>query len=241
MVYCDRAVFGFTGYAQVDRLRSDLWIADQLKDVEDLGAGFEAMRNRLTEIWRRPQYRLGHSVTAAGFKRNKDGSVTPYYAVVTNQMGDGTWLPKPTRDFRWYVETAPAGAVGVFAAPYWLDEPRLRRLRDDIAAATDFGAAVDHAVGAVREVADRHAEVGADLLLSVLPRVSVGRAQVMLLTGGPPGETPTFHYLPLGAEPTQYGPTFVCGGSVMSDLTVRPVSDADAHRMEAETGRFRRD
>lgn len=238
VVYCDRAVLGFTGYAQVDRMRSDLWIAEQLKDAEDLGDGFDAMRSRLTEIWRRPQYRLGHTVTAAGFKGNGDGSFTPFYAVVTNQLADGEWLTKPSRDFRWYVETAPGGALGVFAAPNWLDKQRLRRLQEEVAAAAAFDVAVELVVEAVREVAAKHAMVGADVLLSVLPRSSVGGPQVMLLTGGPPGETPTFHYIPLNADPTQYGPTFVCRGSVMSDLTVGRVSDADAQRLEAETRRF---
>lgn len=117
VVYCDRAVFGFTGYAEVDLKRSDLWIADQLKDVHDLGDGFDKMRRRLTEVFRRPRYRGGHTVTSAGFKLNGDGTTTPFYALVTNQFAEGKWLAKPTSDFRWLTELAPAGTVDVFAAP----------------------------------------------------------------------------------------------------------------------------
>lgn len=240
VVYCDRAIFGFTGYAEVDLKRSDLWIADQLQDVRDLGDGFDKMRARLTEVFRRPRYRGGHTVTSAGYKLNEDGTTTPFYALVTNHFADGRWLAKPTNDFQWITELAPAGTVGVFAAPGWLSDPRMQSLRAGVAAADTLDAAVGLVVAAIREVAAAHAEVGADLLLSVLPRASVGRPEIFLLTGGPPGETPTFHYLPEGDDPTQYGPTFVCNGGIMSGLIVKPLSDADRGQRERDTREFHR-
>lgn len=240
VVYCDRAIFGFTGYAEVDVQRSDLWIADQLKDVRDLGDGFDQMRARLTEVFRRPRYRAGHTITSAGFKLNGDGTATPFYALVTNQFADGKWLAKATSEFVWLVELAPEGCRGVFAAPGWLSEKRLQALRADVAAADTLDAAVGLVVAAIREVAATHDEVGFDLLLSVLPKASIGRPEVLLLTGGPPGRTPTFHYLPSGEEPIQYGPTFVCNGSIVSDFTLRPLSDADREQSERDAREFHR-
>lgn len=240
VVFCDRAIFGFTGYAEVDTKRSDLWIADQLKDVQDLGDGFEQMRSRLTDVFRRPRYRGGHSVTAAGFKIEPDGSLLPYYAIVTNQFKNGRWLDKPETVFSWLVEIAPPGAVGVFAAPGWLDDVQVQELRSRIAAVDTLDAAVEAVVAAIRGVAAAHDEVGSDLMLSILPKSSVGRKEVLLLTGGPPGDTPTFHYLPADGDPVQYGPTFVCGGSVMADLTVRPLKDEDRENAAEETREFHR-
>lgn len=240
VVFCDRAIFGFTGYAQVDLKRSDLWIAEQLREVQDLGDGFDRMRSRLTQVWKRPQYRGGHTITAAGFKLNGDGTTTPYYAVVTNQFADGEWLAKPTNDFRWLYELAPDKTVGVFAAPGWLSAERLQVLRAEVAATESLDTAVGLVVTAIREVAAAHDEVGADLLLSVLPRSSVGRPEVLLLTGGPPGETPTFHYLPADEDPVQYGPTFVCNGSVLSGLTVKPLSESDRAKSEKDSREFHR-
>jgi hypothetical protein len=242
VVFCDRAVFGFTGYAQLDLKRTDLWIAEQLKDVDNLGDGFDRMRSRLTEVFRRPQYRHGHTITAAGFKLNGDGTSTPYYALVTNHFRGGQWLDKPAPEFHWLYELAPEGHVGVFAAPDWLSEQRLAQLRLDVGNADSLISAVEFVVTAVREVAAAHAEVGSDLQLSVLPKASVGRRAVFLLTGGPPGETPTFHYLPVDADPIQYGPTFVCGGTIMSGMTVAPIRENDEERAlrEQETREFHR-
>jgi hypothetical protein len=234
VVYCDRAVFGFTGYAEVDLRRSDLWIADQLKDVRDLGEGFDRMRDRLSVIFRRPRYRAGHTVTAAGFKLNNDGTTTPFYAIVTNQFADGQWLVKPAKEFRCLIELALAGAVGVFAAPGWLAGARLQSLQEEVAAADTLEGAVASVVSAMREVAAAHDEVGPDLLLSVLPRSSVAKPEILLLTGGPPGETPTFHYLAADGDPVQYGPTFVCNGSIMSGLVVKPLSEDE--RLKSDAG-----
>jgi hypothetical protein len=116
----------------------------------------------------------------------------------------------------------------------------MQSLRADVAAADTLDAAVRLVVAAIREVAAAHDEVGTDLLLSVLPRASVGGPDVLLLTGGPPGNTPTFHYLPDGGDPIQYGPTFVCNGGIMSDLTVKSLSDANREQSKRDAREFHR-
>lgn len=240
VVFCDRAVFGFTGYAQIDLMRSDLWIANQLKDVTGIQDALAKMQARLTEVFKRPQYRLGHTVTAAGFACYRDGSVHPYYAMVTNHYVDGEWLAKPLAVFRADIQLAPPNGVGVFAAPDWIAPLRLKKLQHDVALAETVELAVSYVATAIREVAAQHDEVGADLIASVLPRPSVGRSEIFLMSGGPPGDTPTFHYLPATGDPVHHGPAFVCGGNVLGNITAKFVNEVDPEQRAEESREYHR-
>jgi len=238
VLFCNRAVFGYTGYAFLpprpprgeEGMRTDLWLANELKDFQNLGDAFEHLESRLSQVFKNPRDRqMGHTVTAAGFKLEADGASAPYYAVVSNQLNkDGEWT-SPQGVVRWDYQTRPPGTVGVFAAPGWLPGARLQRLRLDVAAADTLDAAIGPVVEAIREVADRTEAVGKDLMLSVLPRSSVGDNPSVVLTGGVAlGEgTPTFHYLPEHGAAVAYGPTFVCNGSVLTDFTITPNTPED--------------
>lgn len=229
VVFCNRAVFGYTGHAVVDRKPTNDWIADQLKDVEDLGEGFDRMRGRLNRIWERRWYRrsgVGVTITASGFKLEPDGSTTPYYAVVSNEIKDGQWVTEPRNRFEWHVSTAPPNVMAIFASPIgWLSAERRQRLWTDVHSAPSLDAAIGAVAESIREVAADHMEVGNDLMVSVLPQSTVRDNPSTVLTGGPPGDgSPTFHYLPSDGDPVVYGPTYVCGGSVMTDFTVGPIT-----------------
>ncbi len=241
VLFCDRAIFGFTGLAECHGQRSDLWIAEQLRDVQDLNTGFEVIRQRLTELFRFKSYqKIPHTVTATGFQQNEDFSLTPFYATITNQIRDGAWLPMPTPDFRVHIGLLKPKHVGVFAAPNWMTDVECQQLLSAVASSDDLGRAIAHVVDAVRAVAARQPAVGADLLLSVLPRGCVGRHEVVWVQGALSDEIPSFFYLPLQSEAIQHGPTFVCGGSVLTNVQGGALTDDDQERTAAAAREFHR-
>lgn len=248
VLFCSRSLLAFTGFAELEGLRTDLWIAERLRHSDDLGCGFERLRADLNELFLRRTYAGGPmSVVAAGFKMNADGSLTPYYAVVSNQFREGGWRAKPYDDFWWSWEGCPTGAWGLFEAPKWLTAREFASLKRTMGRAAERTGDVANAIrlmsNAIRAVAQRlgpTSPVGRDLMLTVLPRASAAPSpDVMALSSGPMPETPTFLYLPAEQEPVAYGPTFVCGGAVMTDFVSRPLGEADRIKAQEEAERFR--
>ncbi len=228
LLYCNRVVFGFTGLAELRGQRTDLWLAERLAATDDLGEAFARIRDDLTELFRHRLYRPHrHTVVAAGYKLEQDQSLTPYYAIISNCYQDGRWLAQAQPTFLWLWEACPPGTFGIFQAPAWVETQSFSRLRRNLRAVGDRSLDVTNAirlmVEAVRDVAASQVGVGADLMLSVLPCAAAApRDDTMILSGPPSPETPTFLYLPVDASPVQYGPTFTCGGSIMSDFQAGP-------------------
>jgi uncharacterized membrane protein len=227
--FANRAVFGFTGIAELEGKRTDLWIADRLKESPDLGDGFDALRNDLTTLFaRRPYKGHRHAVTAAGFKWEPDGSVTPYYALVTNMFENGRWLSTPRDRFLWLDETYEANTYSVHQAPAWLTDHEHNQLRRTLRTVQSRGLSVSAVVQvmarAIRAV--RSPLVGPDLMVTILPRaVAAAReGESHFLTGGVGPNHATFAYLSSRGEVVQYGPTVVTGdGGVITDFTFAPL------------------
>lgn len=227
--FANRAVFGYTGLAELEGHRTDLWIADRLRRSPDLGDGFVALREDLTALFSRGPYRgHGHTVTAAGFKWEPDGTVTPYYAVVTNMFESGRWLVTPRRRFGWLVDTYPRNTYGVHQAPAWLMNREYNQLRRTLRAVQSrglsVGAVVETMARAIRSV--RSPLVGTDLMATILPRgvASERQGDTTFLTGGLGPDHATFAYLSSRGEVLQYGPTVVTGdGNVMTNFKLTPL------------------
>lgn len=225
--FANRSVFGFTGLAELEGMRTDLWIAERLKVSNDLGDGFDALREDLSALFSRRPYRgQRHAVTAAGFKWESDGTVTPYYALVTNMFENGRWLASPRDKFLWLYDTFAPNTWSVQQAPAWLTPGEHIRLRRTLSRVHErglsVGAVVQTMASAIRAV--QSPLVGSDLMVTILPRgvASVREGETSFLTGGVGPDHATFAYLSSRGEIEQYGPTFVVGnGTVLTDLTVR--------------------
>lgn len=236
VVFCNRAVFGYTGDAVVDGKPTNEWIADQLKNVNDLGVGLEKMRSRLDKI----HFRLTHGLTicAVGFRRELDGSATRYFAMVTNHMQDGEFVSTPQRRFESRVlPLAPSqGGRIVPMPPGWLTRERIERLVADVQAAST-GAAIELVADAIREVASTDMAVGEDLMVSVLPKATAFDVPASLSSGGVGfGGSPTFYYLPADGAPVAYSPTWVCGSSSVSGLAITYVAPDAPESGSADQG-----
>ncbi len=86
----------------------------------------------------------------------------------------------------------------------------------------DFAHGASYVLGElIRKVASRNDAVGRGLLITVLPRGSIGDGDLsgMLLAAPAEEHVQTFLYLPAdGREGIVYGPTVVSGGMVLSDF-----------------------
>lgn len=226
--FANRTVLGFTGIAELEGERTDLWIADRIAASPDIGDGFESLLDDLTTLFsRRPYKGHGHAVTAAGFKWESDGSVTPYYALVTNMFENGHWLRTPSDRFAWIYEEYPPNTYAVHQAPGWLTEREHNQLRRTLRAVTSRGlsvlAVVEVMARAIRAV--RSPLVGSDLMMTILPRsvASVRQGQTFFLTGGVGPDHASFAYLSSRGETVFYGPTFVTGdGGIWTDFSFTP-------------------
>jgi hypothetical protein len=189
-----------------------------------LGDGFDRMRSRLNHLWDRAFYRRSGvevTITAAGFKLEPNGNVTPYFAAISNRLRDGNWLDAPSTRFDWDSQAVPTGTAVIASPLGWVDAERRDRLLRDAVSTSTLDSAIGLVADAIREVAARDSAVGPDLQVAVLPKSSVRDDPSTLLTGGAPGDgSPTFHYLPVDGEPVVYGPTYVCRGSSMSGMKV---------------------
>jgi hypothetical protein len=236
VLHSNRSVFGFTGLAELQRRRTDLWIADRLAASEQLGEAFEHIRDDLTRLFKRRPYRdRRHAVVAAGFEFEPDQSLTPYYAVVSNFFRVGQWFARAQPDFLWGCEACPANTFGLFQAPAWLPNSQYQRLRRNVRSiaqrSLESSYAIRLLVEAIREITARESSVGRELMLTVLPKsAAYPRPDVMVLSGIPSTDTPTFLHLPYGSAAVTYGPTFVFGGSVLSDFKAGALGSEGAMR-----------
>jgi hypothetical protein len=243
VVFCNRAIFGFSGYAELERTRTDLWIADRLVEANSVADGLDRIRARLDRVWTGPRYEFGSSVVGVGYLLDNSAAKDPFIALVSNQFADGEWLETRQPTFSTTLMRF-ANEIAVFAAPGWLQEDAITDLKQQLGTARDLESAVSAVVASIREVAREHLEVGADLILSILPQSSAGDRESVLrgsLDGRLSVESPTFHYLPEHASSVVFGPTFVCGGSVSTDFSVRSeISEEESARWEADRKEFLR-
>jgi hypothetical protein len=78
---------------------------------------------------------------------------------------------------------------------------------------------------AIRSVAADNDFVGRGLLITVMPRASLGATAGggFLIAGGTLRDQQTFRYVPPDVDETVvYGPTYTCGGAQMTDFEARP-------------------
>lgn len=244
VVYDGRVCFAITGVTEVLGERTDIWLAKVLAEAGALDKGFELLRQRCTEAFSRGRMKgLPLGVVAAGWSyRPPDGRLAPFYSVISNFFVNGQWVRNPLKRFLWALDVAPDKCFELFSAGRELSEVRRRNLKRNLRRAMERRVDVGNAVRLMTEEIRRRASfdtaVGKDILVNCIPRGAVNpsgaSSEVMIMTGQPVPNISTFQYLPAGdSRGITYGPTFVSGGTVMSDFESGPLRpNQEASRSE---------
>jgi hypothetical protein len=228
ILYDGRFCLAYTGSAQIALKRADIWVAERLCEASTVKTGFQHVRDGLSDLWAsRPSYR-DRAFTLVGVGWVFSPEPTPAHCIISNVMRPGpVWLPEPARDFEFQMDVAdPLRGVSVWTAPAWMSDQETGALRGRVLEALDekksLEAIIALVVASLRDVADRHEEVGHDLMLSVIPqRAATPSGDWPAVTGGPiSDDVPTFLHLPVRRDPIRYGPTSASpGGGAMTDFS----------------------
>jgi hypothetical protein len=247
VLFCGRLSFAFTGLAELGReeRRTDLWLAGVLAEFvrqaetgvlqhgQEAALGFIAAR--ATEEFRRPLIRRlstglkRHAFVGVGWARFEGEQFAPYLNYISNfHSEDGQALGCARDSFTVHVRAlAPSEGGYLLDLGQELGEGEKEALTRELATTQREGGGsepmVELLAEKVREVGSRNRLVGRGLLATVLPRASVkaGSTEVFALSGPPMPEHQTFLYVPPDEDQgVSYGPTFTCGGAVMSDFKV---------------------
>jgi hypothetical protein len=230
--------FAFTGIGNlgIDH-RTDLWLAKQIAKWEEETAEdqqgqeglFRALAQRSTDYFNGPRIsRIDkelkrHAFVCGGWGREDDQSELMPHMVRIGNFFHGA---PGEKEFGIAVERLQEpGGIKV----RWDGQDLLPEEQAELEALTLLNpASVDFAHGAsyilgelIRKVAARNDSVGRGLLITVLPRNSIGAGeQSGMLVAAPAEEhVQTFLYLAAdGREGIVYGPTVVSGGMVLSDF-----------------------
>jgi hypothetical protein len=242
VLWCSRLAFAYTGLAELGmERRTDLWLANRLKDIEaalapeqDLDQAY--LLGRLAELstdyFRGPRVsRIApalrrHAFVAAGWARfGGTGDFSPYMAVISNFHCGGQEIATAEHRFTLHVHRLATNQDWlVLPIGYRLSALEINELGDQLSQATGDATRAVEVLGAkVRDTADKTDTVGKGLMINMLPRsmIQPGQREHLMLLGGPRTDAQTFLYVSPGEDlpGVSYGPTFVCGGSVMSGFT----------------------
>src|SRR4051812_46587908 len=108
-------------------------------------------------------------------------------------------------------------------APLWLSDDVYTALTRSLGRAAEHGstmsAATDLLVRAIRDVAEKRMEVGADLISVSMPAPrDLALGEVWAGHGRPEADGVTYEYLSWGQDPTHFDPTMVMNGVVSRDV-----------------------
>jgi len=177
------AVFTYTGIANIGKLRTDEWIAEQLIGRVGIQSAIEnltlALNNRIRNL-PHPYRHLAIVIDCWGSTAN-DSAYKPYSCAITNfiDANERRVVAKPFNSFNTFIQTLPAGNRYAFL-PLGQNMPsrivnslfrNVKRAEQHIGATRILSPSVVGRlmIQAVREVADGNIRVGSNLMLTVLP------------------------------------------------------------------------
>jgi hypothetical protein len=130
----------------------------------------------------------------------------------------------------WLRPLMPGEGGFVWAMPDHLSREELDLLAKRLAGADRARSPLviaEYLAGQIKAVAARDFGVGEGLMISVLPRASLGVVPgIMALAGPPDSESQSFLYVPPSGDTTiQLGPVTTCGGGVTSGFEAKPIAE----------------
>jgi hypothetical protein len=221
VVFENRAIFGYTGLSIVERSRTDVWIAETIAQARDgdVMRAIELVRLGLQRAFRPfmiPDPVPYQAVLVSGF-RIVDGVFRAFNALIANSMNERL----PRRTFAIEMLDAPRGRMALTQAPRWIKPQAFTALNQTLerAAARDemFAGGADILARSIRDVAARHVEVGADLVVTSIPIPTDSYVRQASEGRGPIEAGRTFEYLSPNRGPTRFDPTMVLNGIIYRD------------------------
>jgi hypothetical protein len=252
--FARHAIWGYTGLAALDGVKTDYWILERLDKsprdtLERLAADAAGAVSR-GGLSRRLSC---HAFVGVGWMRPKQGPPIPTLFVVSNSVADdGNWTPQAGKVFTQLVfRLGPDLPFHLHIAGQTIPPPELNQLRRNIRRAHGHGpqAVSRLLVDAVQQLARTNPLVGDRLLVGVIPKWAsdvdgAGYTLPLQPFGAPlrPGQVddpsePTFFYVPgSGSEElTLYGPHWTDGNMRIASPTVALGPAASRRAAEAKT------
>lgn len=238
VLFCNRAVFGYTGLAQLEGKRTDYWIVSTITGHESYSDACNALAENATACFARfgPEIRQEwreHAFVSVGWTTSVEEPVElrPIVVLVSNTV--------PSNHNPNEQESPNEVIVGKFTVRYGLlprketlylyiagqplehqSEVELKRtLRKVIRKQCDPKAIALVIAYAMRECARNNPMVGSNLMVSCIPKaaVRIPAGEFVIVSALPNRNTSTFLHLTRNFEGISYGPHFVCGGAAAID------------------------
>jgi len=215
VVFCGHFVFGYTGLAQIDSLKTDMWLAERLlAKGPSAQANLEFVRDEATRSFQSvPRIYRKHAFIAVGWSRSR-----PVVSVISNYIDDnGHELGTAQDAFR--LNNVALGKPGKFflvpvGQPIPIDA--LTRLRRAVKRIVKHAGPVSMANLLIHQLwrfADENNRIGHDVMVSVIPRSAVP-VKSIVMPSTPSNKTAAFYYVPSPEDiiPRFYTPMWACGG-----------------------------
>ncbi|MGV8838136.1 hypothetical protein [Cellvibrio sp.] len=236
---CDHSAISFTGLACLDGMPTHIWIASILKKYLCMD-GFVAsdiIRHEASVALKKIKVsnKIKHcTFLVTGYQEMKNGDIFPYCIRISNaySSNDGSYLREASEQFTIIPYVLPKNEdsiIAVIGQP--LDRSQSRRLEKNLGKVEKHG---NSAVATLRLLKDEiivssnmKMTVGKKILGLCITKKSVELSrhrEHSFLVGGLPinSEMSMFTYFEEGYNNMiQYGPTYVCGNSASTDLTVK--------------------
>ncbi len=247
ILFCGRLLFGFAGRGDLGpKRRSDLWLAQAIcevieaRDTTDQGEILRGIAEKCTGLFSRAYKGERHAFVSAGwahFTEPGDDSpplsqddYRPYLAAISNfHDASGRELSEVSDEFGIWIRPLMPGEGGfVWATPNHLVREELDLLTERLSAADGARSPqmiAEYLAGQIKAVAARDPGVGEGLMISTLPRASLGSVPGIMALAGPPDlVSQSFLYIPPSGDTTiQLGPVTTCGGGVTSGFEAKPL------------------
>lgn len=231
VAYCNFMAVAYTGLARLEGQRTDAWIAEQLKAVSNPAPGTVAskLRESATAAFSSHGSRYSHAFMGIGWAPLGEGDeLHPFVARVSNfHDKEGNRLSGPRRSFVARISYSTfSERFCVASVGQTLDNSKLkmliRTIRRGLARGMGQQGTMRLLADSIRDVANREASVGKNLLAACYPVGAVDQNELMpsvVIKGEPREDEVSFHDLRHGAAPsTLYRPHIVGPGYGISNL-----------------------
>jgi hypothetical protein len=233
ILLCGHFHLGYTGLGELQRKRTDIWVADILHGKQP-SEYFTTIRDRASRLFQTlniaPSLKA-HTFLGVGFSSLPDDPTVlhPLVVAISNCMNEhGLTVDRTEPQFTMRAWRIPPGRPQFLCwagRPLYRDEFfRLRRILDRYVTRGGGSTGVARLLGSqIRLVADRDPKVGQGLMISALPRSAVGRTGYAMNLQGPSfvTDSPSAIYVPKeSTKPEWYGPTTVCPDQSSHDVKI---------------------
>lgn len=242
---CNLAAIAYTGLADLEGRPTHEWIACELatNNCQDPGVAGELLRVAGERALRRSVHLLPQEFLIAGWGLlAHTRTLNPHFRIVSNiRADDGAILPAPTTHFsHGWLSLSPDAPLGVYGVgqPPAPGRPKLldRRLRQMLRRGVSPKYAMRALVYEIVNASASHRTVGEKIICCCIPRVAAQTAidtgEMSMLAVEPNLQSAAFcSFDPHYSQLKQYGPTFACGNSALTD--VKTEDDPEANRQRS--------